>query len=208
MKHVLIAKEVWVHVDGSVQPPGEDAATLARHAKAQQKAMATLVMGISPDFIYLVTSCTTPMGVWVTLKAQFERNTLANKLSLRRQYFTTKMQEGQSVQDHLWCMKVISDKLAALGSPVAEEEQVEALLITLPPSYATLVIAMAAKGDDLSLVYVHQTFANEVQKRQVNKRSVASEDSKTSALRTDEETQRPFAGGVTSVITTATRVVK
>lgn len=138
MKHLLIAKEVWEHVDGSVQPPG----ARARHVKAQQKAMATLVMGISPNLIYLVTLCTTPKEVWDILKAQFERNTLANKLFLKRQYFTTKMQEGQSVQDHLRCMKEISDKLAALGSPVAEEEQVVALLISLPSSYATLVTAM------------------------------------------------------------------
>jgi len=45
--------------------------------------------------------------------------------------------------------------LAALGSPVAEEEQVVALLISLPPSYATLVTAMEAKGDDL-LAFVQQ----------------------------------------------------
>ena len=194
MKHLLIAKEVWEHVDGSVQPPGEDAAARARHVKAQQKAMATLVMGISPNLIYLVTSCTTPKEVWDILKAQFERNTLANKLFLKRQYFTTKMQEGQSVQDHLRCMKEISDKLAALGSPVAEDEQVVALLISLPSSYATLVTAMEAKGDDLSLVFVQQSLVNEEQKRQVNKRSIAAEDSKTSALWADKEIQRPFKG--------------
>jgi len=59
------------------------------------------------------------------------------------------MKEEQSVQDHLWCMKEISDKLAALGSPVAEEEQVVALLISLPASYSTLVTAMETKGDEV-----------------------------------------------------------
>ena len=192
MKHLLIAKEVWEHVDGTVQPPGEDAAAPARHVKAQQKAMATLVMGINPNLIYLVTSCNAPKEVWDTLKAQFERNTLANKLLLKRQYFTTKMREGQSVQDHLRCMKEISDKLAALGSPVAEEEQVVALLISLPASYSTLVTAMEAKGDDLSLVFVQQSLVSEEQKRQVNESSIAAEDSKTSALWA--KTHRPFKG--------------
>jgi len=79
MKHLLIAKEVWKHVDvdGSMQPPGQDVAALARHVKTQQKAMATLVTRISPSLIYLVTLCTTPMEVWDTLKAEIERNTLA-----------------------------------------------------------------------------------------------------------------------------------
>ena len=81
---------------------------------------------------------------------------------LKRQYFATKMSEGQSVQDHLKFMKEISDKLAALGSAVAEEEQVVALLVSLPPSYQTLVTALEAKGDDLSLEFVQQALVSEV----------------------------------------------
>ena len=80
MEHLLIAKEVWEHVVGTAPDPGDDATAQAIHAKARQKAMATLVMGISSNLIYLVTSCTTPKDVWDTLKAQFERDTLANKL--------------------------------------------------------------------------------------------------------------------------------
>lgn len=142
MQHLLMAKEVWDHVDGTAVDPGDDAEAAARlrYAKAKQKAMATLVVGIHSKLIYLVTSCTTPKDVWDTLKGQFERNTFANKMFLKRQYFTTKMSEGQSVRDHLKCMKEISDKLAALGSALAEEEQVVALLISLPASYQTLVL--------------------------------------------------------------------
>ena len=42
--------------------------------------------GIQSNLIYLVTSCTTPKDLWDTLKAQFERNTLANenKLFIKR----------------------------------------------------------------------------------------------------------------------------
>ena len=56
-------------------------------------------------------------------------------------FFTTKMKERQLVQDHLRHMKKISDELAALGSAVAEEEQVVALLTSISPSYTTLVTA-------------------------------------------------------------------
>ena len=90
--------------------------------------MAALVMGIQSNLIYLITSCTTPKDLWDTLKVQFERNTLANKLFLKRQYFTTKMKEGQSVQDHLKNMKEIVDNLAALRSKVTGEEPVAAFL--------------------------------------------------------------------------------
>ena len=194
MQHLLMAKDVWDHVQGTAPDPGEDAAAQVRHDKAQQKAMATLVVGIHSKLIYLVTSCTTPKDVWDTLRGQFERNTFANKMFLKRQYFTTKMSEGQSVQDHLKCMKEISDKLAALGSAVAEEEQVVALLISLPPSYQTLVTALEAKGDDLSLEFVQQALVSEEQKRQVSVGEAVTECDQNSALHVNKGAVKFFKG--------------
>ena len=78
---------------------------------------------------------------------------MANKLFLKR----------QSIQDHLKSMKEIVDNPAAFGSAVAEEEQVVSLLISLPSSFATLVTALEAKGDELSLAFVYQGLINEEQ---------------------------------------------
>ena len=70
MQHLLMAKDVWDHVNGTAEDPGEvaEAAVRTRYEKAKQKAMATLVVGIHSKLIYLVTSCTTPQDVWDTLK--------------------------------------------------------------------------------------------------------------------------------------------
>ena len=78
---------------------------------------------------------------------------MANKLFLKR----------QSIQDHLKSMKEIVDNPAAFGSAVAEEEQVVSLLISLPSSFATLVTALEAKGDELPLAFVYQGLINEEQ---------------------------------------------
>ena len=58
--------------------------------------------------------------VWDMLKAQYKRNTLENKLFLKKHFFTTKMAEGQSVQAHLKAIKEITDKLGAVGAAVAD----------------------------------------------------------------------------------------
>eukprot|EP00795_Rhopilema_esculentum_P007998 gene7998-biopygen1703 len=194
MKHLLMAKDVWDHVDGTISLPDDNTASRATYEKAKQKAMATLVMGIQSNLIYLVTSCETPKDLWDTLKAYFERDTIANKLFLKRQYFTSKMLEGQSVQDHLKRMKEIADKLHALGSTVAEEEQVVALLISLPPSYTTLVTALEAKGDELSLAFVQQALINEEQKKQAFKATATTKINRDSALHLEKGISRPFKG--------------
>jgi len=62
-------------------------------------------------------------------------------------------------------MKELTDKLAAIGAPISEEDQVVTVLGSLPPSYATLVTALEARVDDVSLKFVQQALIHEEQKR-------------------------------------------
>eukprot|EP00795_Rhopilema_esculentum_P009749 gene9749-biopygen2710 len=59
--------------------------------------MATLVMGIQSNLIYLVTSCETPKDLWDTLKAYFERDTIANKLEFNQPELV-KLGDGHTVE--------------------------------------------------------------------------------------------------------------
>ena len=44
------------------------------------------------------------------------------------------MKEDTSVEAHLKQMKEITDRLAAIGAPISEEDQVVTLLGSVPPS--------------------------------------------------------------------------
>ena len=61
-------------------------------------------------------------------------------------------------------MKEITDKLAAIGALISEEDQVMRLLGSLLCSYATLVTALEARVDDIQLSHVQQAFIHEEQK--------------------------------------------
>ena len=74
-------------------------------------------MAITTPQLYLVTSCEQPKDTWDTLRKHFERETLANKLFLKKQYFRMEMKEGTSMEAHLKQMKEITDKLASIGAP-------------------------------------------------------------------------------------------
>ena len=91
-------------------------------------------------------------------------------------------------------MKEILDKLVAIGSEVAEEEQVVELLISLPSSYTTLVTALEAKGDELSLPFIQQALINEELKRDVNRKAVTLTSSRDSALQVEKDAKRLFKG--------------
>ena len=165
MKHLLLAKGLWQVVEGTeVQP--KEAQAAAEFQKKSEKALATIVLGISTSKLYLTTSCECPKNAWNVLKQHFERDSLANKLFLKKQYFRMEMRERTLIEDHLKQMKELTDKLAAVGAPILEEDQVVTLLGSLPTSYSALVTALEARsGGDISLSYVQQALIHEKQKR-------------------------------------------
>ena len=112
-------------------------------------------MAISTSQLYLVTSLEEPKNVWDALCDHYERDTLANKSMLKKQYFRTEMKEGTSIEAHMKYLKELTDKLAAIGSSISEEDKVVTLLGSLPKSYSALVTALEAR-ERVSLSYVQQ----------------------------------------------------
>ena len=53
-------------------------------------------------------------------------------------------------------MKELTDKLSLIGAPISEEDQVVTLLGSLPSSFSTVVTALEARVDDLTMDFVQQ----------------------------------------------------
>jgi len=160
IKHLLLAKDLWGFIDGTeVLPEDASAQQAADFNKKSQKAFSTIVMSISSSQLYLITSCEGPRRAWVALRSHFERDTLVNKLMLKKQYFRMEMKEGTSMEAHIKNMKELTDRLAANNAHIAEDHVVT-LLGSLPPSYFTLVTALGAR-DAVSLSYVQQSLIRE-----------------------------------------------
>ena len=73
------------------------------------------------------------------------------------------------MEAHLKSMEELTDKLAAINAPISEEDQVVTLLGSLPQKYSTLVTALEARVDDVSLSYVQQALIHEEKKSEHGK---------------------------------------
>eukprot|EP00731_Ephydatia_muelleri_P020359 Em0013g86a len=122
MKHLLLSKGLWGIVDGS-ERLAEDASVQqqAEFRKRAQTAFSTLVLSISSSQLYLITSCEEPAPAWVALRNHFERDTLVNKLMLKKQYFRMEMKEGALIQEEQR-MNVVDSKSDAGQSAVFDEK--------------------------------------------------------------------------------------
>ena len=167
LKHPLLAKGLWKFVDGSAVLAGNATAEQrAKHQSESQKAFSAIAMSVSTSQLYLITSCEEPKKAWDALKKHFEREALANKLFLKKQYFRKEMNEGNSIDVHLKEIKELTDKLSSIGAPISED-QVITLLGSLPPSFPTVVTALEARLDDLTMDFVQQQLIHHERKLKV-----------------------------------------
>ena len=175
LKHFLLARGLWKYVDGSATlAEGATAEQLARHQSESQRAFSFIAMSVSTLQLYLITSCEQPKEAWDALRKHFERETLANKLFLKKQYFRKEMSEGNSIEKHLKEMKELTDKLGSIGAPISEEDRVFTLLGSLPSSFSGVVTALEAHSGDLTMDFVQQQLIN-------HERKLKTQDSKSEA---------------------------
>ena len=166
MEHWLAAQDLWEFVEGTVNVPRAGTNEFVSYKKKSRKALSSIILAVDEEQLYLITSCKTPEEAWNSLKNHFESNSLANRLFLKKKYLRTMMKEGDDMRNHLKNMKDLANKLAAIGFPVAEDEQVITLISSLPSSYDTLVTALETKwNDDIKLDCVHKALLHEEQKK-------------------------------------------
>ena len=107
-----------------------------------------------------------PIAVWKKLSDQFQKETWANKLELRRKLYSLKLKEGDSVQEHIRKMTETFEELAVIGDPMKEEDQVVYLLASLPESFNMLVTALEANPDVPQMEVVTERLLHEERKQQ------------------------------------------
>ena len=113
----------------------------------------------------MVRAAETARAAWQKLESHYEIKSLANKLFLRKRYFTASMAESDRMMVHINKMRSLAEQLAAVGAQISEDDQVATLLCSLPDSYSNLIVALESRADDLNLEFVIARLLHEERKR-------------------------------------------
>ena len=63
----------------------------------KKRSPRSLWPSVTPQ-LFIVTLCERPKEAWDALRKHFERETLVNKLFMKKQYFRMEMKEGTSMK--------------------------------------------------------------------------------------------------------------
>ena len=101
MRMVLEERDLWEVASGEIK--AEQCVTQldqAAYKRKSRKAMAVICLAMEDSQLPLVRSASGAYDAWSRLEDHFEKKSLANKLFLRRRFFTTMMEEGDDVLEH------------------------------------------------------------------------------------------------------------
>ena len=86
------------------------------------KALATIILTLDPNLLYLLGEPDDLVFVWEKLAEQFQKKSWANKLILRRKLYSLQLKEGDSVQEHIKAMTEVFNELTVIGVEIGEED--------------------------------------------------------------------------------------
>ena len=164
IRMLLVKDNLWNIVNGTEVAPAETDSQHAKFVIRKDRALATIVLSIDPSLLYLIGDPDDPIVVWNKLADQFQKKTWANKLALRRKLYSLRLNEGDSVQEHIKVMTEIFNDLAVVGDAVEDEDRVVHLLASLPDSYGMLVTALEANAEVPKLEVVTERLLHEERK--------------------------------------------
>lgn len=166
MRMVLEERDLWEVTSGEIKlehcTTALDQSTFKRKSR---KALAIICLAMEDSQLPLVRSAKDAYDAWSRMEGHFEKKSLANKLFLRRRFFTTMMGEGDDVLEHINKVKTLAEQLDAVGAPVSEDDLVITLLASLSESYQFLITALESRADSLTWELVTSRLLHEDLKR-------------------------------------------
>ncbi len=108
-------------------------------SRLQKKAVSTNRLALAPEIKFGVLKETTPKALWEKLESIYASKSLTNRLCLKMELYSLKMEEGGNLHDHINSFNQLVCQLSNADDNIKEEEQALLLLASLPRSYKPLV---------------------------------------------------------------------
>ena len=128
----LESMDLFEHADWSAVAPtgiGEHAAALQRAFNSRsKKAWTYTCLAVEPEQHIDVRNTTTAKKAWDSLKNQFARDSILQKIRLQQQYYSCRFQAGGNILEHIAHLRSLNDQLEEMGANVDDRELAMTLL--------------------------------------------------------------------------------
>lgn len=136
----------------------------ARHAEKRCKTI--IVRSTHDSQLEIIKDKESAKAMIDSLRAVFERKSIASQLLLRRRLLTLKYSESDEMADHFVAFDKLFRELKSSGAKLEEIDIVCHLLLTMPKAYDNLVTALETmEQEKLTVDFVKSRLLDEANKR-------------------------------------------
>ena len=118
--------------------------------RSKENALLTFISStLSPSILSLIVGCTSALKVWKVLENRFSSISRSHVMNLKGELHNLK-KGTDSVDAYLWKIKVVRDKLLAVGVVLDDEEFLHITLKGLPKEYNAFRSTIRTRSTPLS----------------------------------------------------------
>ena len=143
---VLAYRELDDHITD--EPPDESGEEFKTWKRSDARARAIIGLSLSDEYVNHVRGEKTAKKMWTTILNVFQRHTLLNKLTARRNFYTVSMYDGEKMLNYINRVCQLASTLKSMDAYVDDAEIAMAILNGLPEQYSNLIVALDALGSD------------------------------------------------------------
>ena len=156
MEDLLVDKEQWIIVDPRTQPTGTSSTSTQATStpptgmskedweKLDRRARSTIRLCLTDLVLLNVSRESTANELWNKLGNLYQSKSLENKQFLRKKLYHFRMEDGDSVTEHLNSFNTMVSQLVSINIMIGEEDKCITLLCYLPDSWDNLVVAIGS----------------------------------------------------------------
>lgn len=152
MELMLMREDLWSTVKDAKPEPEVITSSWTRK---DEKARTLIGLALDDNQLSHIMDAGSAKEMWDKLEGYHERGSLSNKKHILRKLCSMRLNEDESMSDHLVEASELVHRLARMGESLKEHLFVAILLSSLPESYNPLVTALEGRPEaDLILDYV------------------------------------------------------
>lgn len=148
---VLRRAGCWNIVQGTEERPTTREGGEKWDLKADE-ALTAIGLTVDSDQYQYIQDATNGQEAWKALSKIYEKNSRANRIALKRQFYGFSHDDTKPIQEYISGILELATRLKAIGVKLEDSDIMDVLLFNLDNSWSNIAASLCATVDDLGTV--------------------------------------------------------